>query len=134
MQASANLGNWYYDHKQWPQAITDYTQAIHDGLDNPDIRTDLGNAYRFSGQPDLALSEYTQAQTQDAHHENSLFNQGGAYVDKGDFKKAILIWQEYIQRFPHGQHVAESKQQMAAAEGVLKSSGPAAAPHPSTGP
>lgn len=103
------LGNWYEDHGQWPQAADSYTQAIAGGLDNPDIRTDLGVAYFKSSQPQKALEQYVQAQTQDPNHQNSLFNEGSAYAVLGDGARAITIWRLYLQRFPQGQHVADAR-------------------------
>lgn len=103
------LGNWYEDHGQWPQAAESYTQAVAGGLDNPDIRTDLGVAYFKSSQPQKALNQYVQAQAKDPNHQNSLFNEGSAYAVLGDGARAIAIWKQYLQRFPKGQHVADAR-------------------------
>jgi TPR repeat len=59
--ATVGLGNFAYDQQRWSEAIRQYRQAIADGADNPDVRTDLGNAFRFSGQPQQALDQYTIA-------------------------------------------------------------------------
>ena len=107
--AARVLGYWYEDHQDWPQAITLLTQAVAGGLDNPDVRTDLGIAYFKSGQPQKALDQYGIAQGENSHHENSLFNQGVAYVQLGNPGQAILIWRQYIQRFPQGQHVTDAR-------------------------
>ena len=115
-QASRDLGNGYEDHGQWSQAITAYTQAIAGGLDNPDIRTDLGVAYFKSSQPQKALEQYVLAQRQNPQHENSLFNEASAYAVLGDSARAISIWQQYLQRFPQGQHVADAKNFIAAVQ------------------
>jgi len=68
------LGNWNYDHKAWQKAIDAYQRAISLGLDNADVRTDLGNALRFSGEPQKALEQYQTARRQNPQHENSLCN------------------------------------------------------------
>ena len=108
-QADRVLGNQQEDQGQWPQAIASYQKAIAEGIDNPDIRTDLGVAYFKSSQPQKALEQYVLAQKQDPHHENSLFNEASAYAVLGDSKRAIAIWQTYLQQFPQGQHVADAK-------------------------
>jgi len=108
-QAARDLGNAYEDRQQWPQAIAAYNQAIADGLDNPDIRTDLGVAYFRASQPKQALEQYQTAQRQNPHHENSLYNQGSVYAVSGDSTRAIALWQQYLQRFPQGQHAAEAR-------------------------
>ncbi len=108
-QADRILGNQQEDQGQWPQAAASYQKAIAEGIDNPDIRTDLGVAYFKSSQPQKALEQYVLAQKQDPHHENSLFNEASAYAVLGDGKRAISIWQTYLQKFPQGQHVADAK-------------------------
>jgi tetratricopeptide (TPR) repeat protein len=125
--AALNLGNWYEDQggqaqsagdmasvsADYARSIADYSLAIADGLDNPDIRTDLGVAYYRSGQPRKALEEYQNAQKQDPDHENSLFNQGAAYAVLGRTAKAIATWKTYLRRFPHGQHDDDARQLIA---------------------
>lgn len=101
---------WYDEHQDWPRAITLYKQAIAGGLDNPDIRTDLGAAYYKSGQLRDALEQYAIAQSQNPRHENSLFNQAIVYVELGNPAKGIMVWQQYLQRFPQGQHVTAARQ------------------------
>lgn len=108
-QADRELGNQQEDQGQWTQAIASYQKAIAEGIDNPDIRTDLGVAYFKSSQPQKALEQYVIAQHQNPNHENSLFNEASAYAVLGDGKRAISIWQTYLQKFPQGQHVADAK-------------------------
>lgn len=118
-QADRTLGNFYYDHRNWPMALRHYEAAIRQGSDDADIRTDLGNAYRFSGRPDDALLQYTLAQRMDPTHEFSLFNQGGLYLENlGQPAKAVEVWQEYLARFPHGRSVEAARQLLAQVQGV----------------
>ena len=110
-EAARTLGNFYYDQQNWPDAIKQYRSAILLGLDDANIRTDLGNAYRFTGRADDALAEYRHAQTQDPTHEFSLFNQGGLYLE--DLKqpdKAVEIWNQYLVRFPTGRNADAARQ------------------------
>ncbi len=108
-QADRQTGDQQEDQGQWPQAIASYQKAIAEGIDNPDIRTDLGVAYFKSSQPQKALEQYVIAQHQDPNHENSLFNEASAYAVLGDGKRAVAIWQTYLGKFPQGQHVADAK-------------------------
>jgi len=101
LQDALSLGNWYYDHQQWTSAIGAYEQAISQGSDNPDVRTDLGNCYRFTGEPQKALEQYQIAQQQNPQHENSLLNQASLYSQVlHDHAKAEAIAREFLQRFP----------------------------------
>ncbi|BDI30265.1 hypothetical protein CCAX7_23160 [Capsulimonas corticalis] len=110
-QVALNLGNWSYDRKNWNAAIVYYNEAVKRGFgNNSDVLTDLGNAYRFSNQPQKALGEYFLAQQKNPAHETSLFNQGGVYADDlGDTAKAIDVWKRYLQRYPTGQRREEAK-------------------------
>jgi tetratricopeptide (TPR) repeat protein len=112
-------GNMAYDHQQWADAIREYQDAIAKGLDNADVRTDLGNAFRFSGQPERALEQYTIAQRQNPQHENSLFNQIGLFMDvMHDPIRAIPVCEEFIRRFPNSENVARAKEQLAVAKNL----------------
>ena len=103
-------GNFFYDKSQWPQAIEAYRKAIAAGIDNPDVRTDLGNAFRFAEQPQKALEQYQIAQKQNPNHENSLFNQGGLYAfSMKNSKKAVTAWKAYLKRFPNGRNAAAAR-------------------------
>lgn len=125
-QADRTLGNFYYDHQNWPLALRHYEAAIRQGSDDADIRTDLGNVYRFSGRPEDALLQYTLAQKMNPAHEFSLFNQGGLYFeDLQQPAKAVEVWQAYLARFPNGRRAAAARQLIAQAQGGIA---PAAAP------
>ncbi|MDQ5978698.1 MAG: hypothetical protein QG602_1672, partial [Verrucomicrobiota bacterium] len=119
-EAARTLGNFYYDHRNWPQAIEHYQSAIRQGSDDADIRTDLGNAYRFANRPDDALLQYQLAQKMSPGHEFSLFNQGGLFLEAYQQPaKALEIWQTYLQRFPNGRSAAAARQLIAQAQGGL---------------
>ena len=116
-QAALVSGNWFFDHQNWPRAIASYQIAIKGGIDNPDVRTDLGSAYRFMKQPQQALEQYQIAQKQDPKHETSLFNQGAVYAfSMGQTAKGVAIWKETLQKFPNGINAAAARQLIKQAE------------------
>ena len=114
VQAALTMANWHYDVAHWNEAIAKYQETISLGLDNADVRTDLGNCYRFSAQPQKALEQYKIAQRENPNHENSLFNQGGLFAsDLNQPARGVQIWKEYLKRFPKGQNVARVNQLLA---------------------
>lgn len=140
-EAARTLGNFYYDHQNWAQAIEHYQAAIRQGTDDADIRTDLGNAYRFAGRPDDALLQYTLAQKMNPAHEFSLFNQGGLYLEAYQQPaKAVEVWQEYLGRFPNGRSASAARQLIAQTQGglpvvpALPAAGPGGPPAPALAP
>ena len=108
--AARTLANWNYDRKNWPHAIEHYQEAIARGADNPDVRTDLGNCFRFLGQPQKALEQYEIAQKENPQHENSLFNQAGLFAEVlHDKARALSIAREFIARFPQSSRAESAR-------------------------
>lgn len=133
-QADRALGNFYYDHSDWVQAIRFYESAIKQGSDDADIRTDLANAYRFSGRPNEALTLYQLAQKMNPAHEHSLFNQAGLYVEMlGQPLEAIAKWNEYLVRFPQGRNADAARQLIAQTQAQMNGLMPTAPTNPLPG-
>jgi len=108
--AGRALGDWYYDQRNFPLALQHYQEAIRRGTDNPDVRTDLGNCFRFVGQPQKALEQYETAQKQDPQHENSLFNQAGLFAEVlHDNQRAFATAHEFLARFPQSDKAAAAR-------------------------
>ena len=104
--AARTLANWNYDRQNWPHAIEHYQEAIARDADNPDVRTDLGNCFRFLGQAQKALEQYQVAQKQNPQHENSLLNQAGLFAEVlHDKERAKAAASEFIRRFPQSPRV-----------------------------
>jgi len=113
-KAAVTLGNFAYDHQRWPEAIRQYQIAIANGVDTADVHTDLGNAFRFSEQPEKALEQYTIAQRINPQHENSLFNQITLFTEAlNEPARAIPICEEFIRRFPASEKVPAVQEQLA---------------------
>jgi tetratricopeptide (TPR) repeat protein len=111
--AAVALANFAYDHQRWPEAIRQYQDAIASGIDNADVHTDLGNAFRFSEQPEQALNQYQIAQKLNPQHENSLFNQitlFGEVLNKP--VRAAQVADEFIKRFPNSDKAAAVREQI----------------------
>ena len=116
-EAAKTLADWNYDRQNWPHAIEHYQEAIAKGADNPDVRTDLGNCFRFSGQPQKALEQYKIAQIQNPMHENSLFNQAGLFAEVlHDDQQALAIAHEFLNRFPNSTRAEAARQLIARLE------------------
>jgi hypothetical protein len=122
--AAKILGDWNYDRHNWAHAIDHYQEAIADGADNPDVRTDLGNCFRFIGEPQKALQQYQIAQTENSMHENSLFNQAGLYAEVlHDDQRALATAREFLQRFPQSDRAAAAGELISKLEARDQSAG-----------
>jgi tetratricopeptide (TPR) repeat protein len=110
-EAARTLADWDYDRQNWTHAIEHYQDAIAHGADNADLRTDLGNCFRFLGQAQKALEQYELAQRENPQHENSLFNQASLYVEVlHDDDRALSAAREFISRFPQSPHAKAAKE------------------------
>ena len=124
-EAAKILGDWNYDQRNWTHAIEHYQQAIAAGADNPDVRTDLGNCFRFTGQSQKALEQYQIAQTKNPMHENSLFNQAGLYSEVlHDDQRALATAREFLKRFPQSERAAAARQLISKLETKGQSASP----------
>jgi len=84
-------------------------------MDNADVRTDLGNALRFSGEPQKALEQYQTARRENPQHENSLCNMATLYAQVlNDPGNAVTAWREYLRLFPNGAKASAAKEFLAA--------------------
>jgi tetratricopeptide (TPR) repeat protein len=120
--AATTLANWNYDRQNWSHAVEHYQQAIALGRDNPDVRTDLGNCFRFLGEPQKALDQYEIAQRENPQHENSLFNQAGLFAEVlHDSKRAQAAARQFIARFPQSPRAEAARKLIGQPEGVTDS-------------
>ncbi|MES2569359.1 MAG: tetratricopeptide repeat protein, partial [Verrucomicrobiota bacterium] len=111
------LGNWHYDHNNWAEAITHYQRAIALGIDNADVRTDLGNAFRFSSNSPEALKQYAIAQRQNPKHENSLLNTASLHSEVlHDDARAADVWRDFLRRFPDSPSTPRVRQYLSETE------------------
>ncbi|MGC2321763.1 MAG: tetratricopeptide repeat protein [Terriglobales bacterium] len=96
------LGNVYYDHKAWSDAIRYYQHALDLRPGDPDVRTDMGTAYFYSGFPDKAIEQFNQVLKASPNYPNTLFNLGivrrDAYQDKAG---ALAAWEKILKNNPN---------------------------------
>ena len=112
-EAARTLANWNYDRQDWSHAIEHYQDAIARGADTADVRTDLGNCFRFLEQPEKALEQYEIAQKENPSHENSLFNQISLFADLlHDRERAQSVARDFIARFPQSPQAGLVRERM----------------------
>jgi cytochrome c-type biogenesis protein CcmH/NrfG len=119
--ALVKLGDLYYDGQQFSNAIQYYQQALAIHPESPDVRTDMGTAYWYSGNADQALAELETSLKYKPDHPQSLFNLGWIrWQGKADPKGAIEAWQkllktnpDYPQKQQVEQYIAKAKEHAA---------------------
>ncbi len=113
----ARIGNLYYDSQAYPQAIEYYRKSLAIAPSNPDVRTDMGTAMFYSGDPDGALKEFATSLSYSPTHNGSLFNRGVVLLQgKNDPKDAIASWQQLLKVNPNYQDRAKVEAMIADAQ------------------
>jgi len=101
VKALVDLGNLYYDHRIYPQAIEYYTKALELNPNDVNVRTDLGTSYWYSGFADKAVAEYEKSLKVDPTHAQTMFNLGIVRMDGlKDPAGAIAVWQKLLATNP----------------------------------
>ncbi len=105
------LGNLYYDHHIYPQAIEYYTRALEIRPNGVNVRTDLGTAFWYSGFPEKAVAEYEKSLAVDPAHANTLFNLGVVRSEGlKDSAGATSAWERLLEsnpQYPEKQRVLD---------------------------
>ena len=97
----ANLGNIYYDAKQYPAAIGYYERSLKAQPADTSVRTDLGTAYWYKGDADTAITQFQKVLSYEPTKADTLFNLGIVeFEGKKDGKKAIAAWQKLLDTNP----------------------------------
>ena len=115
------LGNLFYDGQQFPNAIQYYERALAIHPDNPDVRTDMGTAYWYTGNTEKALAAMQTSLKYRPGHPQTLFNLGWVlWQGKADPKGAVSEWEtllkmnpNYPQRQQVEQYIAKAKEHSA---------------------
>ncbi len=96
------VGNAYYDHKFYPQAIEYYQKALALKPDDVNVRTDMGTAMWYSGSPKEAVAEFEKSLKVDPNHAQTLYNMGVVkWEGLKDAKGAIAAWQHLLDTNPN---------------------------------
>jgi cytochrome c-type biogenesis protein CcmH/NrfG len=95
------LGNLFYDGQQFPHAIQYYERALAIYPENPDVRTDMGTAYWYTGDADKAQAAMETSLKYRPGHPQTLFNLGWVrWQGKQDPKGAVQAWQQLLKANP----------------------------------
>ena len=95
------LGNLFFDAERYEDAIKWYTAALELSPDDVNVRTDLGVAYYYTNQPDLALSQFDRSLQIDATHAKTILNVGIVKAfGQQDLEGAEEAWERVIALAP----------------------------------
>jgi cytochrome c-type biogenesis protein CcmH/NrfG len=104
-------------------AVVYYGRAL--GVkDDPDVRTNLANAYFRSGDADRSLAELATVLKADPKNDKALFNTGVVQLmAKNDQKGAIASWETLLKYYPNHPHKAQVLEMIKRAKSAGKAQG-----------
>ena len=101
VDALVQLGNLYYDHHVYPEAIAYYKRALELRPKDLNVRTDLGTAYWYSGFADPAVAEYQKVLAAQPAFAPALMNLGIVKLEgMKDAAGAIVAWEKLLATNP----------------------------------
>jgi cytochrome c-type biogenesis protein CcmH/NrfG len=96
-----NLGNLYYDAKQYSTAILYYERSLKAQPADTSVRTDMGTAYWYNGDADRAIAQLQKALADEPTKADTLFTLGVVeFQGKHDAKMAIATWRKLLDTNP----------------------------------
>ena len=116
-----HLGNLYFDHQVYAEAIEFYTRALEVRPKEVNVRTDLGTAYWYGGFPEKAVQEYEKSLAIDPTHANTLFNMGVVQLEgMKNPRRAIAAWEKLLATNPQAPQRQRAMELMAKARESMK--------------
>ena len=98
----ADIGNQYYDHRDYGNAVEYYERSLKLKPENVNVRTDMGTAIWYMGNPDGAIREYEAALKYQPDYPETLVNIGIVeWQGKHDGKAALELWQRLLMLNPY---------------------------------
>jgi len=97
----AQIGNIYYDTRNFQEAINYYKQSVAIAP-NPNVNTDMATSYWFLGDADTAIREFENSLKLDPKHANTYLNLGIVkWEGKMDTDGAVAAWEKLLQVAPN---------------------------------
>ncbi len=114
----ATIGDQYYDHREYAKAVEYYERSLALSPGNVNVRTDMGTAIWYMGDPDGAIREYEASLKTEPNYPQTLLNMGIVkWQGKQDGKAALELWQRLLRvnpNYPDSQKVEKLIQQVQA--------------------
>ena len=97
----ASIGNLYYDARAYPVAVDYYARSLKARPSDAAVRTDMGTAFWYMGDPDRAIQEFNKALSFAPNNPNTLFNLGLVqWKGKHDAAGATATWKKLLATDP----------------------------------
>ncbi len=86
----------YLAHKEYANAIPDYTKAIAMDTQNAELYTNRGVCYQKLSEYDKAIADYQRASRLKPEEPSLYYNLGSIYWELGEWSKVLGAWQKCL--------------------------------------
>ncbi len=109
-----DLGNSYFDKRQYKEASQVYEAALQKDPNNVDVRVDLAISYFYQNDPNRAVSEALKGLKINPNHAKAHFNLGVFYQSLNRKADARREFEAYLKLEPNGDSANYARQQISA--------------------
>jgi tetratricopeptide (TPR) repeat protein len=96
-EIQAEIGNIYFDHKEYDKAIIYYQKSLDLRPGNPNVETDLATCFHYTGRNDEALILLDKVIKNRPDFPQALYNKGIVLIHgKNDIEGGIAAWEELL--------------------------------------
>jgi len=107
------MGNHYFDHQQFHDAMVIYKKALEINPSDLDVRTDFAAALNFMGDFVGAKRELEKVLAKSPDHIVATFNLGVVHINTGDNGAARKYWNKYLELDPSSPRAQEVRKLLA---------------------
>jgi cytochrome c-type biogenesis protein CcmH/NrfG len=109
----AEMGNHYFDHQQFHDALVIYRKALEIDSTNLDVRTDFAASLNFMGDFAGAKRELEKVLAKSPNHPVANFNLGIVHINTGQNGEARRYWTKYLELDPSSPRAREVRKLLA---------------------
>ncbi|UCE18004.1 MAG: glycosyltransferase family 39 protein [Gemmatimonadota bacterium] len=107
-----NLGNHFFDKKEYGQAIKEYKKNLEINPRSLSTLYNLGNTYSMSGRMDEALDTYKEVVKIKSHFKKARLKMARIYEKKGKTTEAIREYRAFLEKQPDNKEAREALQRL----------------------
>jgi cytochrome c-type biogenesis protein CcmH/NrfG len=107
------MGNHYFDHQQFHDAMVIYRKALEIDSGDMNVRTDFAAALNFMGDFAGAKRELEKVLKKKPDHIVANFNLGVVYINTGDNGNTRKYWNRYLELDPSSPRALEVRKMLA---------------------
>ena len=102
-----DLGNLFYEKKQFGEAEREFNQVLEDDPNDLDTNYKMGVIYSKRGKIKESILQFLKVLTFDPYYTKAYYNLGAVYANDGlhyNAEKASFFFKKYIQLEPDSEH------------------------------